>query len=488
MRTGKTHRRLRKGCRKRMAMTNRVFVVDDDPGFRRMLVDALDDKGFEVECAASAEEGLDVLKQNSFDFILMDVKLPGMTGIEALDAVREADHGADVIIMTAYSEKDTALTAIAKGAYDFFSKPFSLREMEIVLTRAMERRRMRDEIRSLKETLRATGPMERIIGKGEAMQQVAYMIQKVAALDTTVLITGESGTGKGLIADTLHAMSPRAKEPYIKVNCAAIPETLIESELFGFEKGAFTGAHRQTSGKFELADKGTLLLDEIGDMPVHVQPKLLRVVEEKQVERLGGGRSVDVDVRIISATHQDLPALIGDKKFREDLYYRLNIATIHMPPLRERKEDIPLLAEHFLEKIREGMNMGELGLTPEALQLLMQFDWPGNVRHLANALERAAINAMGPTITASDVERTFTKPKAEVIEPEIVRNASLRETLIQVERNLIESALRRAGGRQTVAADFLGISPKNLWNKIQKHSIDPKEIKRQCGTPMDADD
>jgi two-component system response regulator AtoC len=283
-------------------------------------------------------------------------------------------------------------------------------------------------------------------------------------------------------------MSPRAKEPYIKVNCAAIPETLIESELFGFEKGAFTGAHRQTSGKFELADKGTLLLDEIGDMPVHVQPKLLRVVEEKQVERLGGGRSVDVDVRIISATHQDLPGLISDKKFREDLYYRLNIATIHMPPLRERKEDIPLLAEHFLEKIREGMNMSELGLTPEALQLLMQFDWPGNVRHLANALERAAINAVGSTITAGDVERTFSKPKAEALEPEMIRNASLRDTLIQVERNLIESALRRAGGRQTIAADFLGISPKNLWNKIQKHGIDPKEIKRQCGTPPDADD
>jgi two-component system response regulator AtoC len=454
--------------------TRNILIIDDDEAFRRMLLEALTNKGFEASGVGSAEEGLEFLKGTSVDFVLLDVQLPGMSGIEALEAVRSADSRPDVIVMTAFSDKETAITALSKGAHDYFSKPFSLKEMEVVLNRAIERRRLQEQVRSLKETIRTTGPMQRVIGDSPEMHSVREMIERVAQLDATVLITGESGTGKGLAADTIHALSPRSSGPYVKLNCAAIPESLLESELFGFEKGAFTGALKRTAGKFELASGGSLLLDEIGDMPLTIQPKLLRVVEEKQVERLGGGLAVAVDTRIIAATNQDLESLIHDKSFRQDLYYRLNVAAIRLPPLRERRQDVPLLIEHFLKRMGLGPDGGRRTINDEAVDMAAKLDWPGNVRQLANALERAAIASPGSTITAKALTQAVSGPMAKTSTPSLPQGLSLRETLIQVEKAMIIQALSHAGGRQTEAARLLGVSPKNLWNKIKKHGIDPK--------------
>jgi len=450
-----------------------ILIIDDDEAFRRMLMEALAGKGFTAKGAGSAEEGLAVLKESAFDLVLLDVQLPGMSGIEALEAVRAADSRPDVIVMTAFSDKDTAITALSKGAHDYFSKPFSLKEMEVVLTRALERRRLKEQVETLKETIRATGPMQRIIGSSPAMQTVREMIERVARLDATVLITGESGTGKGLVADTIHALSPRATGPYVKLNCAAIPENLLESELFGFEKGAFTGALKRTAGKFELAHGGSLLLDEIGDMPLTIQPKLLRVVEDKQVERLGGGQAIAVDTRIIAATNQDLESQINDKAFRQDLYYRLNVASIRLPPLREHPEDVPLLIEHFLRRMGLGPGGGSTRMADSAVDLAASHDWPGNVRQLANALERAAIASPGSAITADAMREAISGPAAATA-PGLPQGLSLRKTLTHVEKTMIVQALAACGGRQTEAAKRLGISPKNLWNKIKKHGIDPR--------------
>ena len=456
--------------------TRKILIIDDDESFRRMLLEALGEKGFETDGVGSAEKGLEKLKSNSYDFVLLDVQLPGISGIEALDKVLAADSQPDVIIMTAYADKDTAMTAIGKGAHDYFSKPFSLKEMEVVLNRAMERRRLQEQVRSLRETIRTTGPLQRIVGISRSILTVQEMVERVARLDATVLITGESGTGKGLVADTIHALSSRSQGPYIKINCAAIPENLLESELFGFEKGAFTGALKRTPGKFELAQGGSLLLDEIGDMPLGLQPKLLRVVEEKQVERLGGGEAVNVDTRIIAATNQDLEKLIDDKAFRQDLYYRLNVATVRLPPLRERPEDIPGLVEHFLSRMNAYGDGGRLRMTDEAMDFACGLDWPGNVRQLANALERSAISTDGSDITAAALREAVSgRPEASGFTG-VPEGLPLRDTLQEVERKLILQALSRTGGRQTEAAKRLGISPKNLWNKIQKHGIDPKSI------------
>lgn len=463
-------------------MPDRILVVDDDVAFGTMLCEAIVERGYEVERATSAEEGISKIEQGQFDIILLDVRLPGMSGLEALPIIRRTDPQADVIVMTAYSEKDPGLEAIKNGAYDFFTKPFSLAEMEIVIKRAVEKRRLQERIQALQKTLRREGPSAKIIGQSEAIKRVVALVERLARLETTVLITGESGTGKELITDTLHALSSRAEGPCVKINCAAIPETLIESELFGHEKGAFTGASAVKKGKFEMAKNGTIMLDEIGDMPLHLQPKLLRAVEQKQMERLGGVKPVAYDVRIIAATNQDLPALIQERKFREDLYYRLNIATIHLPALRERKEDIPLLINHVLKEVNLKIGTDISSVSSDAMDILFRYDWPGNVRQLANAMERAAIFCQGSVITAQDVNLALQKkPQAEqdVLTITPGEAMSLRDTLQQMEKNLIIGALKRSSGVQTKAAQLLGISPKNLWNKLQKHSIGSDDYESQ---------
>jgi len=453
-------------------MPERILVIEDDPSFQVMLAEALITKGYEPVCAGSVEEGVNLLKGESFSLVITDVMLPGVNGIEGVSMLKETDPDTDVIVMTAYSSREKALEAVKRGAYDFFSKPFSLAEMEIIIKRALERRGLRSELRSLKRELNTGVKMPALVGQSEPMRRVIDMIRRVAGLDTTVLVTGESGTGKEVVSDAIHALSKRANEAFIKVNCAAIPENLLESELFGHEKGAFTGALTQKKGKFELAQKGTLLLDELGDMPLFLQPKLLRAVEQRQIERVGGVKPIDIDIRIIAATNQNLPDQIADKKFRADLYYRLSVASIEIPPLRERKEDLPLLVSHFLEKINLKIGTDLRGVSRDGMNMLYDYDWPGNVRQLANVLERAAILGSGELLTSREFTEAFQIKAGARPADETGKAVTLRETLEDVERNMIESALQKTAGIQKDAAELLGVSPKNLWNKIQKHGID----------------
>jgi len=460
-------------------MPARILVIDDDEGFREMLCEALSSQGHDAYGVGSAEEGVARAKAEVFDLVLTDVMLPGMDGLEGLSRLKDARPEADVIVMTGYATKEKALEAVRLGACDFFSKPFSLAEMEVVIRRVLERRALTRELRRLKSALADTR-CPAIVGQSQGMRDVVDMVRRVAPLDSTVLITGESGAGKEVIADAIHALSPRAEALCVKVNCAAIPENLLESELFGHERGAFTGAVAQKKGKFELAQHGTVMLDEIGDMPLFLQPKLLRAVEQKQIERVGGSRPIDIDIRIVAATNQDLEALVAQKQFRADLFYRLGVATIHLPPLRERKEDLPLLAAHFLERINPRVGVNLRGVSREGMRLLFAYDWPGNVRQLANVLERAAIVSSGDVLTGDDIARAL-----HGREPARPGNAAetapddrppddtgnLRETLQDMERTMIVAALKKAGGIQKDAARLLGVSPKNLWNKIQKHRI-----------------
>jgi two-component system response regulator AtoC len=463
-------------------MPARILVIEDDEVFRAMLCEALIGQGHEPHGVGSAEEGLARAGAEPFDLVITDVMLPGMDGIEGLSRLKDVSPGADVIVMTGYATKEKALEAVRLGACDFFSKPFSLAEMEVVIRRVLERRALTEELRQLKTAMAGSrGP--NIVGQSAVMRAVVDMVRRVAPLDSTVLVTGESGSGKEVIADAIHAHSRRASAPCVKVNCAAIPENLLESELFGHEKGAFTGAVAQKKGKFELAQHGTIMLDEIGDMPLFLQPKLLRAVEQKQIERVGGTKPIDIDIRIIAATNQDLETLVSQKQFRADLFYRLGVAAIHLPPLRERKEDLPLLAEHFLERINPRVGVNLRGVSREGMRLLFDYDWPGNVRQLSNVLERAAILSSGDVLTASDISRALrgadrpvlvdqaeaAGPAREVLPDEA---GNLRDTLQDMERNMIVAALKKAGGIQKDAARLLGVSPKNLWNKIQKHRIE----------------
>ncbi|MDO9083527.1 MAG: sigma-54 dependent transcriptional regulator [Humidesulfovibrio sp.] len=465
-------------------MPSRILLIEDDEAFRRMLEEALAALGYEVVPAGSAEDGLALARaqadapagEEPFDLILTDVRLPGMTGVAAIPQLREAAPGTEIIVMTAYTDHETALDAIRQGASDFFTKPFRLSEMQIVVGRALEKRSLKREVGALRQALRQGRPARQAVGEGPAMRAVLAFVERVAPLDTSVLILGESGTGKEVVADLIHEASPRAGGPFVKVNCASIPENLMESELFGHEKGAFTGAFMARAGKFEQAKGGSLLLDEVGDMPLHLQPKLLRAEEQTQSERVGGAKPLRFDVRIIAATNADLGRRVADKSFREDLYYRLNVAAIHLPPLRERKEDIPLLAMHFVRAFNERSGADIPPPGQAALDRLMAHNWPGNVRQFANVVERAAIFSRSGIITAADVELALSEGAQAPSAGADGRPLALRQTLDEVERSLILAALRQARGVQARAAKALGITPTNLWNKIQKHRLSPAEI------------
>nr|WP_321259175.1 sigma-54 dependent transcriptional regulator [uncultured Pseudodesulfovibrio sp.] len=456
-------------------MAERILIVDDDRAFQGMLVEALIDKGYDVDTASTAEDGIKKADAGKFDLILHDIKLPGMSGLDALPHLAEAAPGVDIIVMTGYSSKDSGVKAMQRGAYDYFTKPFSLGEMEVVVRRALEKRRMQKELSELKRK-GGTSPLHSIIGQSVPMMAVKERLVRVAELNADVLIMGETGTGKELVSDVIHALSARAKEPFVKINCAAIPENLIESELFGHEKGAFTGATSMKQGKFEQAKGGSLLLDEIGDMPLHLQPKLLRAVEQKQAERVGGAKPIIYDVRIIAATNQELEQRVEEGKFRSDLYYRLNVATLVLPPLRDRKSDLPQLAEFFLDRANRRLGTDISSVSSAAMEIFFNYDWPGNVRQFANAVERAAIFCKSTTITPAEVDQAFTNtsPVADVgMHLPVSEGIPLKQALIDYEKVLIENALRACGGTQTEAASVLGVSAKNLWNKLKKHDINP---------------
>ena len=461
-------------------MAEKILVVDDDRAFQGMLVEALADKGYAVETAATAEEGIKKAGGAEFDLVLHDIQLPGMSGLEALKHLADVAPGVDVIVMTGYGSKDSGVTAMQQGAYDYFEKPFSLREMEVVVRRALEKRRLQVELAELKRRGGADA-LNNIIGHSAPMMAVKERIGRVAELNTDVLIMGETGTGKELVADTIHALSPRAKGPFVKINCAAIPENLIESELFGHEKGAFTGASAMKKGRFELAKGGSLMLDEIGDMPLHLQPRLLRAVEQKQAERVGGAKPIQYDVRIIAATNQELEERVREGGFRSDLYYRLNVATLILPPLRERKSDLPQLAEFFLDRANRRLGTDISGVSAEAMKIFFNYDWPGNVRQFANAVERAAIFCTSSRITPAEVDQAFTNARPCADDGVCLPTGDglpLKQALTEYEKALIENALRASGGVQTEAASTLGVSAKNLWNKLRKHGISPELYKK----------
>ncbi|MFQ5957682.1 MAG: sigma-54 dependent transcriptional regulator, partial [Candidatus Brocadiales bacterium] len=384
---------------------------------------------------------------------------------------RELDAHSPIIIMTAYGSKDLAIRAVKEGAYDFFTKPIKLDEFLIIIKRALEKRRLQTEISHLEERIKKKYQFQNIVGSSGPMQEVFAMVHKVAATDSSVIIYGESGTGKELIAQAIHANSGRCESTFVKLNCVAIPEGLLESELFGHEKGAFTGAMQQKMGKFELANGGTIFLDEIGDMTLATQAKILRVLQQREFERVGGTKTIWTDVRIIAATNKDLQKAVEDKQFREDLYFRLNVVPLYMPPLRERKEDIPLLVEHFITEASEKVKKPISGISADALDMLMEYNWPGNVRELENCIERAAVISSGDFIV-KDCLPLYIATTGERQESE--GKGTIDEALVQTEKKLIVDALKQTRGVQVKAAKLLGITERSLWHRIKKYNINIK--------------
>jgi DNA-binding NtrC family response regulator len=457
-----------------------ILIVEDEPKMLRLLELNLADEGYTARTASTAENGLKILASDRVDLVLSDVKLPGMNGLEFLQAVKRANAAIPVVMMTAYGTVESAVEAMKDGASDFVLKPFSIEEIKLIIRKELEVRRLHDENRQLREALGQRYQFDNIIANSPGMQEVLAMVEQVAPTNATVLLGGESGVGKDMIARAIHQHSRRVNGPFIKINCTAIPENLLESELFGYEKGAFTGATTAKPGKFELADKGTIFLDEIGDMAGSLQVKLLRVLQEREFERLGGTRTIKVDVRVVAATNQDLRAALEQGTFREDLYYRLNVVPISIPPLREHKEDIPYLVDHFIRRFAESSGKAIEGITPEAMKLLVDFHWPGNVRELENIIERAVVMTGGPRIDVVDIRLDIARPsgtRAGLDSPAVSADGSalplLPEglTMEQFEDKLIQEALQRAGGNKSQAARLLGLSRNALRYRLSKIGV-----------------
>ncbi|HXJ41164.1 MAG TPA: sigma-54 dependent transcriptional regulator, partial [Bryobacteraceae bacterium] len=428
-------------------MKKRVLIVEDEDKLRRILELQLLDSGFEPVKAASAEEALPLIDRA--ELVLTDLKLPGMSGLELLQLIRRQDSQVPVIVMTAFGTVENAVDAMKAGAADFLLKPFSLDHLTTVVNKALEVRNLRDENRRLKEELGRKYHWDNIVGRSTAMQGIFATIMRVAPTRATVLLAGESGVGKDLIARAIHHHSPRRDRPFVKINCTALPENLMESELFGYEKGAFTGAATSKPGKFEQADTGTVMLDEIGDVPANIQVKLLRVLQEREFERLGSNKTMHIDVRVIAATNRDLRAALEDGTFREDLYYRLNVVPIEIPSLRERKEDIPYLARHFVEKLGAETGSPVREITDAAIDRLMQYSWPGNVRELENVIERSMVMTLGDRLDASDI-RLDMNLRHRQISTEIGLPEGM--SLDQYETELIKNALKKADGNKSQTA------------------------------------
>jgi DNA-binding NtrC family response regulator len=448
-------------------MAKRILLVEDEEKLRRALELHLRSLGFEVTVAASAEDALGSMDRA--DLVLTDLRLPGMDGVEFLSRIRLTNSVSPVILMTAYGTVESAVEAMRKGASDFLTKPFSLDHLTSVIERALEMRALRDENRKLREELGKRYDMENIIGRSAPMQEVFQLVMRVAPAKSTVLIAGESGVGKDLIARAIHYHSPRRERPFVKINCTAIPENLMESELFGYEKGAFTGANTSKPGKFEEANTGTVFLDEIGDVTPAVQVKLLRILQEREFERLGSNKTIGIDVRVIAATNQDLRVALEQGTFREDLFYRLNVVPINIPPLRKRKEDIPYLAQYFLNKFARESGRQMEGLSEEAIQLLESHYWPGNVRELENVIERAVVLARSSRLTPEDI-RLDDIHKKPVAADDLFLPPGM--TLDDYEKWLIQEALRRAKGNKSQAARLLGITRNAFRYRLSQTGIE----------------
>jgi two-component system NtrC family response regulator len=451
-----------------------ILIVDDEKAQSEILEGFLVKQGYGAISAEDGQKALEKFRNGAFDLVLTDYRMPGMDGIQLLREVRRLNPEATVAIMTAYGTVGTAVAAMKEGAYDYLMKPIDLDELLLLIQRIEREIRLGQENRELKEQLREKFKVEFIVSASRQMEEALNMVGRVSQSPATVLILGESGTGKELIARAIHYSSPRAERPFVKVNCASLPENLLESELFGHEKGAFTGAIARRIGRFEQADQGSVVLDEIGDLSPSLQMKLLRFLQEKEFERLGSNRTMKSDVRVIAATNRNLEEGIKKGTFREDLYYRLNVVTISLPPLRERKEDIPLLVEHFLEKYNRENKKNVTSLSKEAKDLLMRYDYPGNIRELENIIERAVVLCRGDTLTTQELPLNLKDSKVEAALERAGERRSLPGTLEEIERQLISQALGRSGGVQTKAADELGISERVLRYKMKKYRISEK--------------
>ena len=450
-------------------MKTRILVVDDEASHLQMLDAVLSAEGYEIHKAGDGQEAIGLVEERFYDLLLMDVRMSKVGGIEALKAIKKISPGIPVIIMTAYASVNTAVDALKSGAYDYLTKPLDIEELKILVKKALHHRKLEQENVYLKERLGDRFDFSNIIGRSPAMRDLFETIALVAPSEATVLIAGESGTGKELIANAIHQNSPRTNRPFIKVNCAALPETLLESELFGHEKGAFTGALARKQGRFQLAHTGSIFLDEVGEMTPTTQTKILRVLQEREFEPLGSTQAVKVDTRVIAATNKNLLEEIEQGNFREDLYYRLNVVTLQVPSLRERRDDISLLADFFLKQYAEKNRRLIKGFTPRAMDLLMRHSWPGNVRELENVVERAVIMARGDLISQAELPDTIRGLDVEMEKPEM--DLSSGRSLKEVERDMILRTLEDTGGNRTRTAEILGISRRTLQLKLKEYGV-----------------
>ncbi|PYQ10985.1 MAG: hypothetical protein DMH00_09505 [Acidobacteria bacterium] len=441
-----------------------ILIAEDESTLREGLSQAFSENGFKVVQAASGREAMEKLERQGFDLVVTDLKMPGGDGLEVLRRSRNVNEDTPVIIMTAFGTVEGAVEAIKQGAYDYIQKPFSIDELEVKIQRALEHRRLVQKVNYLGSSPGSTG----IVGDSRVMKEIFNTIEKVAGSNATVLIVGETGTGKELIAEAIHSHSPRRDCNFVKMNCASLTDTLLESELFGHEKGAFTGAERQRIGRFELANEGTLFLDEVGNMSPSTQAKVLRAIQEQEFERVGGNRTIRVDVRIIAATNVDLPAAIAEGRFREDLFYRLNVVNVQVPPLRQRPEDILPLARHFVIKFGHELKRPVKDFTHEAVEMLVRHDWPGNVRELENTIERAVLMTESGTIAESDLSilrrRNGSGEMPALVDPSLLN-------LEVLEKQAVLEALKRSNWVQKEAAKLLGVSSRVMNYKVAKHGI-----------------
>ena len=444
-----------------------VLVVEDEEKLRRVIELQLKTAGYEVEQAGTAEDALKLADRA--DVVLTDLRLPGQSGVELLNELRSQDSRTPVIVMTAFGSIETAVEAMKAGAVDFLPKPFSLDHLMTVIEKALELKNLRNENRELRAELSQRYEFDNIVGRSEAMREIFATIDRVAPTRATVLLCGESGVGKDMIARAIHHHSPRSDRPFVKINCTALPENLMESELFGYEKGAFTGANTTKPGKFEQADTGTVFLDEIGDVPGSIQVKLLRILQEREFERLGSNKTRHIDVRVLAATNVDLRAALEQGTFREDLYYRLNVLPINIPPLRDRKEDIPFLANHFIRKFQKDLGSPAESISEGAMERLLGYHWPGNVRELENVIERSMVLASGKVLEAADIKLDLApKARAAAIDSFLPEGM----TLDQFEQSIIKEALQRANGNKSQAARLLGLTRNALRYRLSQMGIE----------------
>ena len=449
----------------------KILVVDDDHSMRCSLSDWLKSSEFRVCCADSGEEALKKIDGEDFNIVITDLKMPGKSGLDVLKYVKEVSLSTEVIVMTAYGTVETAVNAMKQGAYDYLLKPFAPEEIDYIIAKIIREQTLIRENRILKQQLLDRNRFECIIGKSNAMNKIFTLIEKIASSNISVLIQGESGTGKELVARAIHNASPRKESPFITVSCGALPESMLESELFGHEKGAFTGAINMKEGRFEMAHGGTLFLDEIAEMSQKSQVDLLRVLQEKEFRRVGGTEVIRADVRIVAATNKNLDREVEEERFREDLYYRLHVVPVNLSPLRDRHEDIPLLAMHFLEKYNKEHNRNIVEISPSAFDVLLQYDWPGNVRQLEHVVEHTMLMTSGEVIRAENLPERIRKKKKMKEENKFSENLSLKERMEEFERLSIISALQMAGGIKKEAAKRMQISPRILSYLLKKYNI-----------------